>query len=552
MKRSIVFLSIFLILGLAAGAQELSPLSNLKVSSLESENTAGLYRNAIDNSFNFWNDFGSTDYSFIFAGLSGNPWELSNEGTKPGTLAAGFYQPGTIPFSVYLKAAAAGFTTAPKAGYTGQVYNVATGTLSTSTVYSFKQPSSLKSLDITAHGILEISGITSGLYFNSTDSWLGGTGADGSYSDYYSTAATSHYFNKSVDYIETVVNDNWTGVAPTAGDTGKNTISTSNIAYLPFALTTGSIRHYGYITGGLVKDDSSAKYSFTGSARQQFTLPNTKVNDISTTITSYTQKIPLGLCYVIDLPGLFRADKGARLTAGLSFSDTIGSQTYTYSSKSTEYDISTIGSKNPTGVTESVSESRTYNGTSAIDAQIYVDHSFPFEPVSGLKFTIKPGIQGHYSQSAENLATPVSSTTTTISTDTSNTSTTETATETYTGSSTSTKNVGFKISVPMGAEYKPEKLPFGFCAGSVIDISFDWKTVTTPDVFKTAIAVDGTKTYAFTAGSSTVALLPAFNEYHSFGLFFPFENNVRLDISLNGYSVLVWDSLTLQLIVPLK
>jgi len=76
--------------------------------------------------------------------------------------------------------------------------------------------------------------------------------------------------------------------------------------------------------------------------------------------------------------------------------------------------------------------------------------------------------------------------------------------------------------------------------------------VTTPDVFKTAIAVDGTKTYAFTAGSSTVALLPAFNEYHSFGLFFPFENNVRLDISLNGYSVLVWDSLTLQLIVPLK
>jgi len=44
----------------------------------------------------------------------------------------------------------------------------------------------------------------------------------------------------------------------------------------------------------------------------------------------------------------------------------------------------------------------------------------------------------------------------------------------------------------------------------------------------------------------------SFGETHSFGIFFPFQNGMRADLTLNGTNLLVLDSLTLQLYAPLK
>jgi hypothetical protein len=560
MKRTASFVAVLALAALAAGAQEFPTLPGA-TNSLESTVTKGLILNAIDSSFNPWDDFGSADSAFIFAGLSGNPFSIKNSNTLAGGLRGGYYQPGAIPFSAYVDASAAGFTNALSTSYSAiTAYDPATGVKTGETVYTYKQPSTLSSLDVTARGLLKFSGITTGLFFTTAEDWLGGSATDAGYSGLYETAAVTTYSGTTANYTTTTSLNNLSGPI-IAGNSGTNTITSSNTFYIPFALKTGDLKHFGIVGLNLKKNDSSAAYSNIESAWALAGGPALSP-DRSITIKSYNNATDIAAIYGVALPGFLMKDKGAEFSAGVAIEDTIKSNVYDYDSTTKNYNLATASQKN--GVSGAYQKATaTYDTLNDIGIAVYVDHSLPYAPAEGMKFIVRPRFSATFAtvNSWDNPSKTVSYSQVLDANFAYDNAAYNRTTTTYSGATSTTTNIGLGASLPMGFEYKPATLPFGFFAGSVGKMSFVWSTTTSPNSQATTVTdsitgttvTAGTPVYSWVSDASTTTkLTPAFSEVHSLGLFVPFADNIRLDISLNGWSLLDFDNFTCQVVIPLK
>jgi hypothetical protein len=342
---------------------------------------------------------------------------------------------------------------------------------------------------------------------------------------------------------------------------GTNTITSSNTFYIPFALKAGELKHFGYVSLNLTKNDKSAAYSESQSA---WALAGGLASnpDYSIAIKSYDNATGIGAVYGVALPGFIMKDKGSEFSAGVALSDTIKSNTYDYDSTTKNYNLATAGQK--TAVSGTYQKTTyTYDTLNNIGVAIYADHSLPYAPAEGMKFILRPRFSATFT-AVNNWLQPSKTVAYSQTLDASfaynNTAYNKTTT-TYSGTNSTTTNIGLGASLPMGFEYKPEKLPFGFFAGSVSKMSFVWSTTKSPDIKSTSVTdsitgttvTAGTPAYNFVAAASTTTLLtPAFSEAHSLGLFVPFADNIRLDISLNGNSILDFDNFTCQVVIPLK
>jgi len=561
MKRIASLVAVLALAALAAGAQVFPALPG--ANSLESTVTQGLMLNAIDSSFSVQNDFGSVATPFLFAGLSGNPQELLNDSGTSSLFTAGYYQPGKLPFSALLSMT--GTSNGPMANaYIDATYSAANVKTSEAS-YTFHQPSALGTLVLNASGFLQISGITTGLVVSSNENW-NDTAGD---SAYYRNATTTYYSGTSNDYTTTANTTNVnSGALPAAGQNGANTVTATNTFYIPFALKTGDIQHFGYARLKLYHSDSSAAYSNSESLHQVTAgLANTSEETLS--IDSSISQTTISLLYGASLPGFIMKDKGAKFSAGVCVSDAITSQAYDYDDTTRLYNLLTVGSKTAiAGGTRTV-ESQSYDAANYIGFNVYADHSLPYAPAAGMQFIVKPRVSalvsfdrdGSYASSANGgiaTGTVTYSQPLDANGNYDNTAYTKTTT-TISGNAPLVTTVGFGFTLPMGFEWKPEKLPFGFYAGSTAKMSFAWATTknyerTTTQVVSTytgAANVDVT-TYTVSNASSSTTLTPDFSEKHSLGLFVPFADNIRLDISLNGANLLDFDSFTCQVVIPLK
>lgn len=563
MKRIASLVAVMALAALAAGAQDFPALPG--ASSLESSVTQGLMLNAIDSSFSVQNDFGSIGTPFLLAGLSGNPQALDNVDSTSTYFQAGYYQPGKLPFSTFLSITGTSNGALSNA-YTDAVYTAA-NVKTSETSYTFHQPSALGTLGVNAAGFLQISGITTGLLAYSNENWSATAGD----SAFYRNATTTYYSGTSNDYTATVNTTNVNAAAlPVQGASGANTVTATNTFYIPFALKTGDIQHFGYARLNLYHSDSSAAYSDSESLHQ-VTAGLATSDQETLSIDSSISQTTISLLYGASLPGFIMKDKGSKFSAGLCVTDAITGQEYAYDDTTRRYDLSTVGSKTPTatGSTRSLT-SGSYDAANYIGFNVYADHSLPYAPAAGMQFIVRPRVSALVSFDRNgSYATPGNGGIATGTVSYTNqpldangnydNSTYVKTTTTISGNAPLVTKVGFGFALPMGFEWKPEKLPFGFYAGSTAKMSFAWATTTnyartTTQVVSTytgAANVDVT-TYSVSAASSSTTLTPAFSEVHSLGLFVPFADNIRLDISLNGNNILDFDNFTCQVVIPLK
>lgn len=128
------------------------------------------------------------------------------------------------------------------------------------------------------------------------------------------------------------------------------------------------------------------------------------------------------------------------------------------------------------------------------------------------------------------------------------------------GAAPATSQFGFSLNLPVAFKFKPDSWPFGLFSGSTPTASLAWQTVTssgqtittTVDTYTGAAITNTVISTSPASPTSTTKLVTVFSETHSFGIFIPFQNNIRADIALNGSDVLMFDNLTMQLYVPLK
>ncbi len=97
----------------------------------------------------------------------------------------------------------------------------------------------------------------------------------------------------------------------------------------------------------------------------------------------------------------------------------------------------------------------------------------------------------------------------------------------------------FTFSMASAVEFMPEDWPFGILLGVIPTFSHTTKTVYDENLPAPTITKAVTKTWTT-------------NIAHSYGLFVPIPGGYRLDITVGAVGLWDFDSLSLQLIVPLK
>jgi len=533
-----------------------------------------LITNEIDQSFSANVDFGAVANPFALAGVIGNYNELMNTSGTLAKFSAGYYQNGALPFSLYVSGSGSGLSNYSGTGFSHAgltTVSVTSGSTTTSydwysldTSTSYSLPSGISSLDATFQGLFKISGITTGLNFNINPN-NSSTAGDQTYyttttsTHYYNTAAAASVPNRATDYVNTVVRKNLTA-DPGVWGSGQNTTTSSTQFYIPVALKTGNLEHSAYAGVKLYGSDSSASLSNTTTSATQTVLGTITDTSVDITNTSNTTTIDVG--YTLSMPGFVGAANGNKFSAGLAVSDAIGSAAYSYTSTSKLYTAGAVNTKTAAGGGTTVG-SATYSSVNAPTVTVMALHSFKFAPESA-SLVIQPQVVAQYKYTPNGGSAIAASAT--EYTQTLNASfaydgsayTKTTYTTTGTPSSVGVLDIG--INLPTAFKFKPAAWPFGVLAGS--DLYSEFKTTTTTTSGETQTTTDqnytGTTLTSTTVSSTTntattqVTFAPSFGEKHYFGIFIPLGGDIRADISLNGSNLLVFDSLSVQLYVPLK
>jgi len=574
MKRIILTAALATMLVFAGAAQSFPSYPGQP--SLENTITQGLFTNAIDSSFNLGTSFGSVTTPFVFAGASGNPNLLANTGSN-GSFSGGYYQPGKIPFSVYGSVTGSGLATALANDGTVNTYTttviapITYEWIQSSTAVTYAQPSALSTLSITLQGFVGFSGVTTGLYFNQSGNWSDTNGD----SLLYATSATTYNYNSTpagtpTATLDYTVNKTTKNIDPTslpaAGASGANAVTNTSTVNIPFAFALGKIRSYGFVGLVLSDKDSSGSYSYLESLHASTVKPT--ISDEDMAITSKTNDTTIKGVYTVVLPGFFMADKGAEFTAGLSLKDVITSQTYSYTYTVKNYSGATVGQK--TAVNGSYSSwAETYKPSNSIDISAFFAHSIPVLTSDTLSFTLKPAALVEYSNDSYTGGTGgilESSVAYTQPLDTSfvySTGVYNKVTKTYTGTPATSSTFAISAVLPTAFELKPAGWAFGFYVGATPTMSLSWATtktdgqttVTTTQTYTNNTLTTTAIATASSSATSSTKLTPSFGESHSFGIFIPLGDKLRLDIRANGAtansSLFVVNALTMQLYIPL-
>ena len=570
MKSRIALFALVLVL---AGGLMAQTFPGLPTSSLKASVTQGLMTNDIDSAFGIGYDFGSVGSPFFFGGVSGNPNILANNGSAT-NYTAGYYQPGSIPFSAYGSFSATTLATPIPGNFTQDSTAAATwtsGIVTTTTNYKLNEavttyavPSSLGLLNVDLKGLLSIAGIQTGLFLSEKGNW---TSTNGN-ANLYRTVATT-YFNTTTsataapvtntDYTITEKFDNVVGQGSVTAS--LNVLNTLDFT-VPFALKTGDLTHAGYVELSFANSDTSGAYSLVESAHT-YTAGAASNPDYDLTIKSATNTTLIKGLYTLTMPGFFMNSAGADFSAGALVSDNMAAGTNTYEKTTKNYNLSVLGAKTALGGTYANSQV-TYATGHDLNFAVYAGHTLPFAPAAGFSFVLKPNLaltfednigqsspiatgQVYYSQ-------PLN--TSFVYDGTSYTKTTVTSS----GTPATTTNLGLGFGLPTAVEIKPDGWAFGFFAGSKLQLNLVWNTTTaaygssttTADTYTgstvTATSVQTTTTFA----APTTKLTPTVSETHALGIFFPFAGKTRLDVSLNSSNLLAFDSLVMQLYMPLK
>lgn len=574
MKRIILTAALATMLVLAGAAQAFPTYPGQ--TSLENIITQGLFANAIDSSFDLGSSFGSVTTPFVLAGASGNPLMLANTDSTTSSFSGGYYQPGKIPFSFYGSVSGSGLATALANDGTVDTYTPATvgpttfEWISSSTAYDYAQPSALSTLTITLQGFVNLSGVTTGLYFKQYSDWSATNGD----SLLYTTAATTVNYNSTpasaptatLDYTVNTKVDNISALpaagAPVAvGTSGANTIINTSTVDIPFAFALGQIRNYGFVGLVLSGSDSSGTYSKLTSAHASTTTPT--ITDRDAAITSETNDTTIKGLYTVVLPGFFMAGKGAEFTAGLALTDVITGQTYSYTDTVKNYSGATAGQKTAVNG-DYANTTATYKAANDIDISAFCAHSIPILSSDTLSFTMKPAALVEYKHDSYTGVGGIleSSVQTYQPLDTSFAYSTGVSTKTttlVTGTPANSSTFAIAAALPTAFELKPAGWAFGFYVGATPSMNLTWTTttsaeqttVTTTETYTNGVLSGTGIVTSSTSATSTTRLTPSFGEIHSFGIFIPLGDKLRLDVSLGGSNLLILDNLTMQLYVPL-
>jgi hypothetical protein len=579
MKRIILASALATLLAVAGAAQNLPAYPGQN--SLENTITQGLFSNAIDSCFSLGTSFGSVTTPFVFAGASGNPNSFVNTSLNPGLFSGGYYQPGKIPFSFYGSVSGSGLATALANDGTVDTHSsaivgpISFDWISKSTTYDYAQPSALSALTITLQGFVNLSGVTTGLYFKQEGNW---SATDGD-SLLYATTVTTHNYNSTVGAVPTAtldytVNDKTNNInvgslpAPgtvvpvgTLGADGANEVTNTSTINIPFAFALGKIRSYGFVGLVLSGKDKSGSLSYLESVHANSAVA--VIQDEETAITSKVSDTTIKGLYAVVLPGFFMAGKGAEFTAGLALTDVITGQTYSYTDTIKNYNGLTAGAKTAVDG-DYANTTATYKSASDIDILAFCSHTIPVLSSETLSFTMKPAAAIDYKQdsytgvggileSSVEVYQPLDANfayTTGVS---------QKITTVVGGEPAHSSTFAILAALPTAFELKPAGWAFGFYVGATPSMSLTWTTATTSSqtTVKTtetytngALSATGIATTVKSA-SSTTSLTPSFGEIHSFGIFVPLGDKLRLDVSLGGSNLLILDNLTMQLYIPL-
>jgi hypothetical protein len=525
MKRLIAVLCAFAAVSTAAWAQLYFP-SAIYLSSLQSNRTASLLGNEIDQSFSANGDFGSVANPFLLLGVLGNP-EWIASASSVSVFDAGYYSGGTQPFSVrgVLGASLTGLNNTPAYAYGATLVETLYDAPSVSMLYGSIQ------------GLMKISGITTGLrvVLNPQTTAVS--------TNFYRTIKTTNYNAGAVDYTTAVDYDNF-NAAPAAGASGNYTDSSYYGFSVPLYLKTGDLEHNASVSLTLRGNDLSGSYSSTESAHAA-AGGGAAVADIDASVTSKSNQTAISANYMITMPGFFGSAKGNKFSAGIALTDAITNSSYAYSSTSTVYDLSVPGAKTQTGSTTTTAE-RAYSPVNYLGLTAMAKHSLNFAPAQGIVLEIAPQVLASFSVDRNNAYANANASAAYGGLVTSYTSGATSQTTAY-ADEPGTSDIAVGLNLPSAFKIKPEAWPFGFFSGAQPFASFTWTTTTSAGLTYTS----GATTYTTTSQSAT-AFKPAFGESHSFGIFIPFQGDIRADIAMNGNNLLAFDNLTLQLYVPLK
>ncbi|HUX37427.1 MAG TPA: hypothetical protein VMV44_05945 [Rectinemataceae bacterium] len=561
-----------LVLALAGGLMAQS-VPWLPTYSLKGSVTQGLMTNDIESAFGIGNDFGSVSSPFFFGGVSGNPTGLANNGIGT-SFIAGYYQPGSIPFSAYGNFSATGLGIAIPSNFTVDTTAASvwtSGTTTTTTNYktteavtTYTVPSGLGTLYLNLQGLVSIAGIQTGLFFTDNGDWTATSGS----ANLYKNVATTYYNTTTsataapvtnADYTITEKFDNVTGQGAAAA---SNNVSGSLNFAVPFALKTGNLAHAGYVQVDLTNSATSGTYSLVQSAHT-YTAGAASNPDYDLTIKNVTNTTFIRGLYTLTMPGFFMTSAGANFSAGVLVSDSMAAGTGTYEKTTKNYDLSVLGAKTALGGTYTNAQTN-YATAHDLNFAVYASHTVPFAPAAGFSLVLKPNLEVSYEDNIGNnlpiqtggvqYSQPLNTSFVYDGTSYSK------ITVTSSGTPATKTNLGLGFGLPTAVEIKPDGWAFGFFAGSTLQVNFVWNTTTaaygsstqTTDTYTgstvTATSVSTTTTLA----APTTQLTPTVSEAHALGIFIPFAGKTRLDVSLNSNNLLAFDSLKMQLYMPLK
>ncbi|WP_024466971.1 hypothetical protein [Treponema pedis] len=490
------------------------------VTSLESEKTAELFTNEIDDAFNVSPGFGGLANKLIYAGVA-NPHKLKGQDTNS-TFTFGYYTPeGKLPLSVYFDINGLALSSINRGSKTDKVW-------------SDNQHSRLIKETKTSHTwmplFIRLNTNTQILLGLGNEKALGikfafNSKSDNIGADNFEKIVVKDYLNPNNDYTEIKKNIPAITTPLTLGTidsaVASGSMTTEFGLGVPFAFAAGNMEHVvePYIGSEIIRRNASYSKK-TSSDNIKF-----KVTDISATTV-------FGARYDVEMPAKREDDKWS---FGGSFFVNVKTATkrasYEDKDKALKY---AYDMKPGAGFQLTGKAARLFNFNS---------------PEKTVLFKIKPTAELSFGLDASNIGKKtIASQTKPLSTST---------TTTIKGTGTLERTYGLDISVPTGLRILPANWKVGFLLGATPKASFELKASGRVDKHgkHTTVSGTGTSLAQYDATTHTVGgprtVHISFSEQHMLGITIPFESGAHLDISVNGENLWKFESLQIQAVIPL-
>ncbi len=556
MKRLVLFLAIFALLGASLSAQYVT-------GSLLERLTFDIFSNELDYSLNvdetlYGGSFSGLEKKYFFGGLENLDLRANTFGPGGNLPFIGLYLPGEQPMSVVGTMNATTITAVDISSDTDTLANDGGGQyVGSNTAVNF-QAQAFNTFSTEAQFLIGLGGLNVGAYLDIfiDDNAAAANNFDETFTQNYNGAAAPAVDTPSqqTDYVqETKERD--------AG--GTATVITLGV---PVFLTTGDLAHL--ITFNLTYDRLN---NSTSTEETLTTLPEIATAGLALSTDStkdVTTEINISPNYILTLPALFGEHEMNDFKVGGGLSFTMHSRNFVIDDVTVVNDYAggrAAGTFVAGGT--SVDQTLTYRGNLDMNFNVGASHSFYYNPASFLTVGIEPSLGFFLDVTpetnltlTENAIKSVSDTTGDGAYD--NIVSYQTTTFTEVATDDSTVSTTIAANIPMAAVVEPEGWFFGVIMGADASMSYtrevvsnDTNAASSVETFDINDVSQGTTPTTTVGGGNTTREVDhfwAFDFQHSFGLTFDLGEGVRADLQLNGSNLFVFDSLDVQLIVGLE